>query len=101
MFPKKGDSFGEWAFFTGETQSMTVKSVNFSILLRIKRDDFLQYVRPHASEYETFCMVKDRAIFSNDMVQLYVQCNSCGEFTHEDKDCPVDHFVIRRAKIIG
>jgi len=46
-------------------------------------------------------MVKDRAIFSNDMVQLYVQCNSCGEFTHEDKDCPVEHFVARRAKIIG
>ena len=80
---------------------MGVRSNGFSKLLKIKRSDFISIVHPIAAEYESFCMVKDRALFSNDVQPLYLNCSACNENSHDETYCPVTHFTARKDKIIG
>jgi CRP/FNR family transcriptional regulator, cyclic AMP receptor protein len=42
---KEGDFFGEMALLDGEPRSATVRAVEHSRLLSIRRDDFLQFLR--------------------------------------------------------
>lgn len=44
---KEGDFFGEMALLDGEPRSATVRAVEPSRLLSIRRDDFLQFLRRH------------------------------------------------------
>ncbi len=44
---KEGDFFGEMALLDGEPRSATVRAVDSSLLLAIRRDDFLQFLKKH------------------------------------------------------
>jgi CRP/FNR family transcriptional regulator, cyclic AMP receptor protein len=44
---KEGDFFGEMALLDGEPRSATVRAVESSRLLSIRRDDFLNFLRKH------------------------------------------------------
>lgn len=44
---EKGASFGEIAFFTGLERSCSVRSVEFSSLLVVKRSDFLAMIKSY------------------------------------------------------
>ncbi|KAL4489959.1 hypothetical protein ABPG72_010858 [Tetrahymena utriculariae] len=46
--------FGEVSFFTGEQPKLSLKSLNFSKLLKIKRSDFIKVRIEDKEEYETF-----------------------------------------------
>ena len=48
---KKGDHFGEYALFTDFPQQMTLRSLNYSTLLQIEREDFIYVCRERISEY--------------------------------------------------
>ncbi|KAL4484468.1 hypothetical protein ABPG74_019645 [Tetrahymena malaccensis] len=96
----KGNNFGQISFFSGQKNSLSVKSVNFSTLLKLKRSDFIQVLKHYQQEYETFCMIKDRIIFSGFKTQLQDRCSACGDITHTEVNCPILHFIPKKFKVI-
>ncbi|EAR91778.2 cation channel family protein (macronuclear) [Tetrahymena thermophila SB210] len=96
----KGNNFGQISFFSGQKNSLSIKSVNFSTLLKLKRSDFIQVLQHYQQEYETFCMIKDRIIFSGFKTQLQDKCAACGDITHTEVNCPILHFIPKKFKII-
>lgn len=42
---EKGKSFGEIGFFTGQSRNINIRSIDFSTLLIIKREEFLKLLR--------------------------------------------------------
>ncbi|EAR91790.2 cyclic nucleotide-binding domain protein (macronuclear) [Tetrahymena thermophila SB210] len=98
---KQGDQFGEVSFFTGEQPKMSLKSLNFSKLLKIKRSDFIKVIMEDKVEYETFCMIKDMIIFSKNPTMLKKKCQSCNDQTHDIGQCPYLHLQLNKGKIYG
>ncbi|KAL4510988.1 hypothetical protein ABPG73_008066 [Tetrahymena malaccensis] len=96
----QGDNFGQQSFFTGIKEDLGVRSLNFSTLLKIKRSDFIAILKQYQSEYEKFCMIKDKIIFSGFYAQLNEQCSSCKERTHSEILCPILHYVPKKFKIL-
>ncbi|KAL4489963.1 hypothetical protein ABPG72_010862 [Tetrahymena utriculariae] len=96
----KGNNFGQISFFSGQNYSLSVKSVNFSTLLKLKRSDFIKVLQHYQQEYETFCMIKDRIIFSGFKTQLQDRCSACRDITHTEVNCPILHFIPKKFKII-
>lgn len=56
----KGGVFGEVSFFTGKTRSANIRSLEFTSLLVIRREDFLNLVQRYSQDLESFCHIKDR-----------------------------------------
>ncbi|KAL4484472.1 hypothetical protein ABPG74_019649 [Tetrahymena malaccensis] len=103
IFIKKivqGENFGQEAFFTGQKQSLSVRSLNFSTLLKIKRNDFLMIIKQFQSDFEKFCMIKDKILYSGFYVQLNEQCSSCNERNHTEIQCPILHYIPKKFKVL-
>ncbi|KAL4489957.1 hypothetical protein ABPG72_010856 [Tetrahymena utriculariae] len=98
---KKGDQFGLFSFFSGQLSKMSLKSLNFSKLMKIKRTDFLRIVAEDQTEYEIFCMIKDTIILCNDRTLLKSKCISCGDQNHDADQCPYLHINPNKGKIIS
>ncbi|EWS74108.1 cation channel family protein (macronuclear) [Tetrahymena thermophila SB210] len=94
-----GQSFGEISFFTGKPRCMSIKSLEFTTLLYIKRVDFLQIVKYFPEDYERFCFIKDNIDLYRQYSKLNIQCLSCKQLGHIVKDCPQIHFVHNQNKI--
>ncbi|EGR34467.1 hypothetical protein IMG5_010550 [Ichthyophthirius multifiliis] len=85
---KQGDSFGENNFFTQINRSYCIRSFEFTKLLYIKRDDFLDLIKDFPDDYEMFCMIKEY-INHNSQERVNKKCYSCGNsFMHTSFDCP-------------
>ncbi|KAL4510182.1 hypothetical protein ABPG72_010375 [Tetrahymena utriculariae] len=93
-----GQSFGEISFFTGKPRCMSIKSLEFTTLLYIKRIDFLQTIKCFPEDYERFCYIKDNIDLYSNRSQLNIQYLSCRQLGHIVKDCPYIHFVHNQNK---
>lgn len=60
-FVKKGDFFGEYSFFTNFSPTKSIRSLAYSTLYCIDRDDFIEAVRQDLNDYVKFIFKK----FSN------------------------------------
>ncbi|KAL4489966.1 hypothetical protein ABPG72_010865 [Tetrahymena utriculariae] len=98
---KRGESFGEKSFFSGNSECLNVRSKSFSKILKIRREDFIQLLKDEKEQYEKFIYLQDKLIFSNDISQLNQKCKSCQSNYHEVDRCPHIHFIPRKLKIIG
>ncbi|EAR91792.2 cyclic nucleotide-binding domain protein (macronuclear) [Tetrahymena thermophila SB210] len=98
---RKGDQFGDFSFFSGEQTKMSLKSQNFSKLMKIKRSDFLRVVEEDQTEYENFCMIKDQIILSKDRAKLKSKCISCSDTNHDVGECPYLHNYPNKGRIIS
>ncbi|KAL4484473.1 hypothetical protein ABPG74_019650 [Tetrahymena malaccensis] len=98
---KRGESFGEKSFFSGDSQCLNVRSKSFSKILKIRREDFIQLLKEEKEQYEKFIYLQDKLIFSNDISQLNQRCKSCQSNYHEVDRCPYIHYIPRKLKIIG
>ena len=48
----KGEAIGYYSFFTGISESYKIKSIDFSKLLIIKRENFLELLKEFPDDYE-------------------------------------------------
>lgn len=96
----KGSSFGETSFFTGQARTISIRSVDFTTLLMIKRSDFLNVVKESSEDYENFCKIKDKIHFYSKFDDLGIQCFSCHSPNHFLNDCPFIHHVTDKEKVI-
>ncbi|EAR89993.2 cyclic nucleotide-binding domain protein (macronuclear) [Tetrahymena thermophila SB210] len=90
---KNGDSFGELSFFTGQNRSATVRAVDFTTLIKIERQEFIQLLSTSPADYEKFCFIKDRIMFKQAYQDIGVKCYSCQRYDHLISQCPVIHLV--------
>ncbi|KAL4483975.1 hypothetical protein ABPG72_013981 [Tetrahymena utriculariae] len=97
---KKGDNFGAIGFFTGQHRTQSVRSLEFTTLLMIKRDEFLQILQEFPQDYERFCYLRDKIMIFRDYQKLGLRCYSCRSFNHQLNDCPYLHYVANRHKVI-
>ncbi|KAL4459922.1 hypothetical protein ABPG74_003448 [Tetrahymena malaccensis] len=98
---KKGDYFGEIEFFTGKKLQINVKSVDFTTLLIINRNEFIEILKNFPQDLEQFCYIRDKIIFSNDYSKIFHSCYSCNSQKHTIIQCPYIHFTQNIQKVIA
>ncbi|CAD8067666.1 unnamed protein product [Paramecium primaurelia] len=89
----KGDSFGEFAFMTGQARTATAYSQEYSQLHKISRNDFLDILKHYPDDYEIFCKLRDELIFSQHFQSLGQFCWTCHKFNHYAYSCPFTHYI--------
>ncbi|EAR85804.2 cation channel family protein (macronuclear) [Tetrahymena thermophila SB210] len=94
-----GEHFGELNFFTGFNRKITARSRDFAKLLYIRREDFLNLLKDHKEDYETFCYIKDKLTFYNELEIIQKKCPSCFAY-HFLENCQWIHYSPDKQKII-
>ncbi|CAD8104943.1 unnamed protein product [Paramecium primaurelia] len=96
----KGQSFGEYSFFTGMNRTASAKSVGFSRAYKIPRQQLLIVLAQIPLDLERYCEIRDSILLSNNYQPSKLSCYSCQKYTHLIKDCPVLHYVADQERII-
>lgn len=91
---KKGEYFGEVAFFTGVPRVTSAKSLSFSSLFVIKKENFIKVVKENSEDYEKYCQMKDEISLNKDFKSIDNKCPSCKKTNHLITDCPILHLTI-------
>ncbi|CAD8202945.1 unnamed protein product [Paramecium octaurelia] len=99
-FLEKGQTFGEYSFFTGLNRTASAKSIGFSRAYKITRQKLLNVLQTNETDLERFCEVRDQILQSENYQPAQLQCYSCRKFDHLIKDCPILHFVPDKEKVI-
>ncbi|KAL4510181.1 hypothetical protein ABPG72_010374 [Tetrahymena utriculariae] len=97
---KQGQSFGELSFFTGMPRSVSVRSKEFTTLLMIKRENFIELLQNYSSDLEQFCTIKDQLLLYNDYSCINLKCYSCESQQHLLYQCPFLHLKVYKDKIL-
>ncbi|KAL4506957.1 hypothetical protein ABPG72_001378 [Tetrahymena utriculariae] len=86
-----GTSFGELNFFTGMARQASAVSQDFTTILQIDRQDFIEIIKKNEKDFETFCEFKDKIMFYNDLKPVNRKCAICNSFVHLENHCPLVH----------
>ncbi|CAD8093469.1 unnamed protein product [Paramecium primaurelia] len=98
---KKDDVFGLKNLFIGNIiKNKKLKSVGFTKLLVLSRNDFLQELKDFPNDYEKFCHIKDDLIYNYKSTYIHRLCESCSSQAHEINLCPLLHFIPQKDLII-
>ncbi|CAD8192068.1 unnamed protein product [Paramecium octaurelia] len=89
----KGSSLGLMSFITGIKARERFKSIGFSKLLLLSREDFLKIIPEFPEDYEVFREMHDDLIYNSDSEFLKLACFSCKSVSHKVIDCPLVHFI--------
>ncbi|KRX08008.1 Cyclic nucleotide-binding protein [Pseudocohnilembus persalinus] len=83
-----GQLLGEISFFTGQARNSKAKSIGFSNLLRIPRDQFINLIKEYGNnlDFERFCFIKDQIIFSKNYWMIDIPCKTCKKYGHLSMD---------------
>ncbi|EAR99219.2 cation channel family protein (macronuclear) [Tetrahymena thermophila SB210] len=96
----KGQQFGEVQFFTGQASQVSARSVEFTKLLVIKRNSFLEIIQSSPLDLEKFCMIKDSIIFNKKLDMIGVFCYCCKSSSHLVTQCNFIHLQQDKYKIV-
>ncbi|EAS01463.2 cyclic nucleotide-binding domain protein (macronuclear) [Tetrahymena thermophila SB210] len=86
-----GTSFGELNFFSGMARQASAVSQDFTTILQIDRQDFIDIVKKNEKDFETFCYFKDSIMLYNDLRSVNRKCAVCNSFVHLENHCPLVH----------
>ncbi|CAD8053888.1 unnamed protein product [Paramecium primaurelia] len=86
---KKGETLGEYQFFTGLQPKFSALSVGFSSLYQIKRSEFINLIRYNQKDFEKFHNIKDTIVFNNSFSILLKNCKICKQYNHLTIECPL------------
>ncbi|CAD8086199.1 unnamed protein product [Paramecium sonneborni] len=95
----KGSSLGIISFISGKQSQERFRSIGFSKLLMLSRDDFLKVIQDFPEDYERFRNLYDSVQF-DDVSALYMKCFSCNSNYHRVLQCPLLHYIPDRELII-
>ncbi|CAD8177398.1 unnamed protein product [Paramecium pentaurelia] len=95
----KGSSLGIISFISGKQSQERFRSIGFSKLLMLSRDDFLKIIQDFPEDYERFRNLYDSIQFE-DMSPLHMKCFSCNSSYHRVLQCPLLHYIPDRELII-
>ena len=84
--------FGEMGFFAGQKRSVSARSKDFTSLICIKRDDFLNVLRQFPQDYDRYCKIKDQLLNENYNMAINLSCMACKQYDHLVINCPYIHY---------
>ena len=61
---------------------MSIRSKDFTTLLKVGRQDFLNILKQYPEDYEVFCNIKDSLLLNNEFTVIGLKCQNCNEVTH-------------------
>ncbi|CAD8106695.1 unnamed protein product [Paramecium sonneborni] len=82
-----GAVLGEREFITQQPYDYKVRALKFTQMAYINYDDFINVISENESEYEIFCMKRDRLLFNPQYKGSGNVCEIC-EWTHNFIQCP-------------
>ncbi|CAD8120874.1 unnamed protein product [Paramecium sonneborni] len=98
---KKDDVVGLDNLFLGfHNKNQNIKSIGFTKLLILSRQDFLQELKEFPNDYEKFCSIRDDLLFNFKSSYIKKQCDSCYQYGHEIIDCSMLHYVPQKDFLI-
>ncbi len=87
----RGEHFGTLSFFVCRPRNISVRCVEFTSFLIIRRSDFLELLSSYPSDYERFCMITDEILLARKYDAIGEECRSCGSYRHQIASCPYLH----------
>ena len=97
---KKGDTFGEFAFFSGLEQKGSARSLDFTTTFAIDKSEFLSIINKVNNDFEKFNEIKEKLALYNDSSPLHSSCFCCHNPNHRIEKCPIIHYCPKREIII-
>ncbi|CAD8156588.1 unnamed protein product [Paramecium pentaurelia] len=85
---KAGETFGEFQFFTGQNTRESIKSVGFTQLYKIDREQFIIIIKNNQKDFERFHKIKDSILYTKSFSAIQIKCQICGQFNHIQIECP-------------
>lgn len=87
-----GSSLGIMSFITGIKAPERFRSVGFTKLLLLARDDFMKIIVEYPEDYELFREMHDDLLYNPEPKFLKMSCFSCSSMSHRAINCPLLHF---------
>jgi len=97
---KKESHFGEFSFFTQSPRIFQAKSVDFTHLIFLRRDRFLESLEQFPHDREMFCMLQDKLLVYQDFSVLKLKCGACENTDHILETCPQVRYVPNKELVI-
>ena len=98
---KEGEIFGQISFINNEPQDTSARTTTFTTLYILNKKNFMKIIRKNDYDFQNYSQIKDQIIFSNNLENLYVKCQSCHNSDHSTKNCPIFHLQISKQRVIG
>ncbi|CAD8046163.1 unnamed protein product [Paramecium sonneborni] len=97
-----GDSqpFGVLEFFEKQNYQVSCKSTQFTYLLKIHRNQFIELLQQNSKDYSTFCQMRDQVTYSNAKDVVDVSCRACNKTSHVIRECPLVCGYPNRSKVL-
>ena len=97
---EKDQYFNEMCLIFDNPSNFCAKSINYTSILSINKQDFLLLLYKHKTDYEKFCYIRDKISLENNYEDLYLFCKLCGSKNHFIRNCPSVNFYKDEYKII-
>ncbi|KRX07628.1 Ubiquitin-conjugating enzyme/RWD-like protein [Pseudocohnilembus persalinus] len=97
---KKGDSFGKSEFFTGKPYNYSIKSKDFSTLLAVNREEFIEILSDFPEDLEKFYYIKDQLFLNEEKGDIENICFCCSSQFHTMEFCPYTNLKINKYQIL-
>ncbi|CAD8052426.1 unnamed protein product [Paramecium sonneborni] len=86
---QKNQYLGIYSFFTGFSPKETAICNSPTQLYKINRKKFLEIIKSNQKDHEIFHHIKDKIIFTNNLILFDHKCNFCNRSFHLEVDCPL------------
>lgn len=97
---EKDQYFNEMCLIFDNPSNFCAKSINYTSILSINKQDFLSLLYKHKTDYEKFCYIRDKISLENNYENLHLLCELCGSKNHFLRSCPSVNFYKDEYKII-
>ncbi|EAR97093.1 cyclic nucleotide-binding domain protein (macronuclear) [Tetrahymena thermophila SB210] len=97
----KNKVIGQIAFFQGRQDGITIKAVDFTQVISIPRNKFLEIVKQNDLDLQNFCRIKDKISFYQDFEDIKIKCENCNSFNHQQYECTLLHIDKQTEKVIA
>ncbi|EAR98647.2 cation channel family protein (macronuclear) [Tetrahymena thermophila SB210] len=89
---KKNGVVGAYHFFTGLNRDYNIKSLDFTKIIKIKRESFINSLSKFEKDFQIFCQIKDHLINDANFQDINYTCLFCNQKTHLETQCPFVFF---------
>ncbi|KAL4438138.1 hypothetical protein ABPG74_016917 [Tetrahymena malaccensis] len=86
---QKNSFFGEISFFSGKIRSASARSVTFSTVYKITRQEFLSVIQQKQKDNERQKLIQELILLQNNLKCIRVKCFGCQQIGHTVDKCRI------------
>ncbi|CAK76620.1 unnamed protein product (macronuclear) [Paramecium tetraurelia] len=91
-----GQCFGQYSFFTGQENKNLIKCLDYCLLYKLNRENFLKIISSNVKDLEIANFIKDQILFNNNYSIIDSICLYCQDKTHLINNCPKVHLIKKK-----